>query len=712
MGVFARQIDFYPEGLKMASEEIPENQLRSDIARAMDRTQVAPVVEGGLPGVDSTKPAAAWLKEVTAAKQYLSKFHDKGIKINERFLDIREADDESDSKLNLFTTNTNILISTLYAKFPTPLVTRAHEDEKDDVGRTAAQILERNLKVEDRDSFDIAMKHIVQDRLVPGLGQLWFRYEPTIVSEPNPEYVPPSAPDAGAIDSQPIPGDGQMPPPATEAGQMGLPGVQPAPQAPPQPEMLDRLVNEEVATDYVHWQDFIWSPCRIWEECRWVGRKAKMTKADVEKRFGKGIAEALKYTKGNVGDAGSSQNNSGDNADAVVMYATVIEIWCKRSRMVYWVSEGFPNCLDVKPDPFKLPKFWPCPKPMMALLGTSSTVPRADYVMVQDQYKELDSINNRIAYLQRAVKVVGIYDKTNKDLSRILTEGMDNMMVAADNFGQFAAQGGFKGMVDWLPLQDITNAIEKLRQYRADLISQIYELTGISDIMRGSTKASETLGAQQLKAQYGSVRLQFLQMEVASFVEEALDIKARIMIQRFQPDTLVKRSNLEMTVDAELIAPAMQLLKSPLWQFRVIIHADSMAVPEFNAERDARLQYLRAIAEFMTAMAPMVEQNPGAAPFLLEMMQWGAAGFRVGRSIEGTLDKAIAAANAALKAKAEAGPPPPSPAETSKIKLDAATAMLRTAEAVGQAIENKYAKENPEEVFGKPDPAPAPPTVQ
>jgi hypothetical protein len=265
-----------------------------------------------------------------------------------------------------------------------------------------------------------------------------------------------------------------------------------------------------------------------------------------------------------------------------------------------------------------------------------------------------------------------------------------------------------KGMIDWMPLADIVNAIERLRTYRTDIIQQIYELSGISDIMRGATKASETLGAQELKAQYGGVRLQMKQMQVALFVEEALEIKAIIMCKMFQPETLLTRSNVQMTPDAQFAQPAVELLKQQLAMFKIKVHADSMAVPEFNAERDARMAYLRMVAEFMTGMAPLIQQEPGAAPFLLQMLQWCAASFRSGRTIEGVLDQAVNAARQKLANPPP--PPPPDPLKMSQAGNYKAQAMLNTAKAVGQTIENKFNAENPEEAFAPPPPPAKPPT--
>jgi hypothetical protein len=294
--------------------ELPENQTSQEAATSQQP-------------VNGKQSALQWHKEIAASKKYIENFWAQGDQIYDRYLDKRQNSDEKITKYNLFTVNTQILISTLYAKFPEPMVTREWEDHDDDVARVAGVILERNLKVRERDDFDESMKYAIVDRMVPGLGQVWFRYDPTIVSEP--------------VMGQPDMMTGQQQPMVDpQTGQQ---------------QMMDRLLFEDVVTDYVHWKDFLWSPCRVWKECRWVARSAKMNKADVEKRFGAAIANALKYKQGNVGDSGQLNDNSDDNRNQIVEYATIHEIWCKRSRNIYWVADEFPDILDTKQDPWSFP---------------------------------------------------------------------------------------------------------------------------------------------------------------------------------------------------------------------------------------------------------------------------------------------------------------------------------------------------------------------
>lgn len=595
--------------------------------------------------------SAAWQDELRASEKYLEQWHSQGDRVNRRYLDKRSETEEGKSKVNLFTTNTNILLATLYAKFPKPVVTREFDDQDDDVARVAALTMERMLKIRKRDPFDSAIRAAVKDYLVPGLGAVWFRYDPTSQQIEIPPVIDPMT---GAE-------------------------IEPASQG-------MEIVDEEAACDYVHWKDVRWSPTRIWEQLRWVGRRIALSKRDVIKRFGEIVAGQLSYRKGIDGKDKNSTNLDISIHDTM-LYTDIYEIWCKSSKTVYWVSMDLPVVLDKRPDPLKLPGFFPTPKFLMALTSTSDMLPRPDFLMVQDQYEELDNVNHRITLLERAIKVVGIYDGTNPEVERVFQEAVDMKIIPSRSFAEFREKGGFKGAIDWLPIDEFAKALERLRIVRQDIVAQIYELTGISDIMRGSSRATETLGAQQLKAQYGSVRLQFRQMDVADFVEEALEIRAAIIRNHFQPDTIFKKSNVGATPDAPLAEQAISLLKSPEYEMRVEVQADSMAVPEFNAEREDRMAYARMLAELLTGAAPIIEKSPASGVPLLKVVQWVGSSFRTASTIEGILDQAIVALQKDISTpKPPAQPPALEVAKTKQAESQAVLNLAKAHEAGAGAV--------------------------
>ena len=600
-----------------------------------------------------------WGTEIEASRQELLKFHQDANRITQRYLDKRDAYGHDESKVNLFWSTMKVLLSMLYARPPKADVSRTFQDFDDDVARVAGTMLQRILNRgfdDDVSTWDAAVRQGIEDWLIVGMGQIWLRYE----VETEPYTI------EAVLD--PITGDELVP--AQEA---------------------ERITDEDACCDYVYWEDFYWSPARIWPEVRWVARRVFMTKDQLEARFGEEIARIVPLGNRTSSDNVNDQSVKHDPWSK----AEVFEIWCKENKKVYWYARGADVILDVKDDPLGLDNFFPCPKPIAANLTSSNFMPRADYIFAQDQFNELDEINTRITWLTRAAKVVGVYDKSADGIQRMFSQGSENQLIPVDNWALFAEKGGIKGQVDWAPIEQVVNAINQLRQYRQDKVMQIYEVLGISDVMRGSSKASETATAQQIKAQFGSTRVQLMQFYIADWISQALRIKAEIICKHWQPETIIRRSNIERTPDAPLAMQGIQLLKDEeMSEYRINIEADSMAALDWAAERDSAVQFMQGLGAFVSQVAPMAQQVPGSAPVLLSMLQWAVSKFRVSTQIESVLDQAITG----LKQQGIA-PPQPNPMQIAQVEEKKAGAAERMAkakktnlEAEGQAMDLAVAR--------------------
>ncbi len=571
-------------------------------------------------------PVQLWGREIEAAEKELKKFHERARKVTRRFLDERDALQADSKWFNIFYANTNILESALYAQLPKPVVSRKYLDYEDDEARVAALIIQRCITQDlddPNDHFDSVMRHCVQDRLVSGLAQAWVRLET----------------DTSEISVPPMPGNDV--------------------DEPNDGNLLKQIDDQRIVIDYVFWEDFLWSPCRVWEERRWTGRVAYMLREELVERFGekKGRACPLETSNVNKGII-----NSSTPKEDILKKAKVYEIWDRTTRKVIWYVKGAETLLDEQDDFLGLRGFEPCPMPMLANLSTSNTTPRPDYYMLQDQYSELDTINNRISSLVKACKVVGVYDQAAGGVQRMLTEGNDNQLIPVESWAMFAEKGGLKGAIDWLPLESVVQALQQLNMAREVIKGQIYELTGIADIVRGASKASETLGAQQIKAQFVSVRIKKLQDEVARFAAELMSIKAELMVKHFEPMRLIEKSNIFATGNGEFVTKAMQLLQdADSFEWRVTINADTLAQADYAMEKQDRMEMLTTISKYMQGMLPMIQQAPKSATLMITILRWALAGFKNADDIEGMLDKELHMLEQA--AKAPPPPPPPSPEE-------------------------------------------------
>ena len=574
-----------------------------------------------------------WIEELDYAEKELGKFWKQGRRVVKRYIDDRDATEVQKKYYNVFYTNVGILEASLYDQTPEADVSRKFMDMNDDVARVAGNLLQRSIsqdmEVPECD-FDAVMRHAVQDRLIPGLAAAWLRL--------NVETA--------ELEATPDPETG---------------------------EPLEQVTKQEVEIDYVYWEDFVYSPCRTWEERRWVARKVYMTRDQLTKRFGAEKAKQVPLNRQSPTVSLLPDDNTPSHM--VMKRGCVYEVWDREKRRVIWLSRGMVTTLDEREDFLKLRegRFEPCPKPLFANITTSNCLPKPDFAMIQDQYNELDEVNNRISLLIIACKVVGVYDKGADGVQRMLTEGYDNVLIPVDNWAMFAEKGGLKGQIDFLPLDMVVTALGQLQQHREAIKIQIDMLTGISDIVRGTTKASETLGAQELKSKYASVRIQKLQEEVTRFAQEILQIKADIITGHFLPEQIIRLSNAANMVpeDQQLIGPAIQLLKSEedlCW--RVEIQAASMAMIDQSAVKQERSEFLNSVATFLQSASTVGQGSPQLIPLMLKMLQFGVSGFRVSKDIEGIFDKYIGEFEKEIEAKKNA-PPPPDP-EMEKMKAEQA----------------------------------------
>ena len=588
--------------------------------------------------------AQRWSSEIEASKKELERFQEDGDKITRRYLDKRDEWGKEETRINLFWSSMKVLLSLLYARPPKASVARSFLDSADDQARVAGVIIQRilNRSFDDNVSnWDSAIRQCIEDWLVVGMGQAWLRY----AVETEEEVIP--------AEIDPMTGEEIM-----------------------SEQVTERIIDETAPIDYIYWKDFFYSPARVWGEVRWVARRVYMTRDQLIKRFGEEIGKVVPLFSSTSKDVNSQTPKHDPWARA-----EIFEIWCKEDKKVYWYAKGCEVILDVKDDPLELDEFFPCPPPLAANLTSSNFMPRADYIFAQDQFTELDEINTRITWLTKAAKVIGLYDKNNDGIQRMFSQAAENQLIPVDNWAMFAESGGIKGKVDWVPIDQVVNAISALRIYRQDQTTQIYEVLGISDIMRGSTKASETATAQQIKAQFGSTRVELNQFYIAEWITNLLRIKAEIISKHWQPETIAMRSNIMRTPDAEFAGPAIQLIKDErLAEYRISVEADSLSAMDWAQERDSAVQFMSAMGAFVAQIGPMIQTVPGSSLFFLRLLQWSVSKFKVSSEIESVLDQAVA--------QLQANPPQP-PQPSAQDQAETAAEVARAKEREASAIETQ-----------------------
>lgn len=562
-------------------------------------------------------------------------------KIVKRYKDeSRPRGTQDNAHFNILWSNVQTLVPACFSKLPRPDVSRRFRDQ-DDVGRVASLLLERSLdfEIQHYPDYRQTMSQSVHDRFLGGRGTCWARYEPHFKAVKV---------DSGLEDGVQVSDDTD--------------------EAPPE----DELDYECAPTDYVYWRDFGHDVARTWEEVTKVWRWVYMDEEAVRKRFGEEIAKSLPYDS----SPASLDNSMRQAQESQRKQAKVCELWDKSSGMAYWFTKGHKGFIDEREDPLELQEFFPCPRPLFATITNDSLVPVPDFSLYQDQAKELDILADRIDGLAKMLQVKGVYDgSADASLARLFTEGENGTLMPVKNWAAFAEKGGLTGQVDIMDLKPIYEAFNAAVMGMKAIKEDIYEITGISDIVRGQTEASETATAQQIKGQYASLRLRFMQDGVAQYATDILRLKAQIICSKFSPQTILMMSAAEQLKpqDQQLLPQALALLigeerlqdpkaesPNPLRSFRIEVAADTLVQLDEQAEKQDRMEMLAAIAGYFEKMLPVAQASPALVPLIVELGKFGIQAFKVGKGIEGAFDAALDKLQQEAEQRASQ-PPPPNP---------------------------------------------------
>ena len=439
---------------------------------------------------------------------------------------------------------------------------------------TAASVMQKTLEivVDDENSSE-SVKMAIKDVLLPGRGLCRVRWKPQMKDIELP--------------GGPLP-DGTAP---TES----------------------RKVWEEVCDEYVYWEDFLCDPVRASADVDWEAFRHLFTKQQLEAEFkGSPQYEALK-TAGRLADilrwtdesaakspvgGGAALKSAGKLGDHVKK-CMLWEIWSRNTREVIWFCRDAGGIvMRVDPDSYQLKGFYPNPTALLAVTTTDSRIPRAYYDLYAKLAADLDETSARISQLTKKIKARGAYNAASRDIADLLTAD-DGKMLPVD--GVDMLNGGLQNHIWMVPIETYVQALQQLYMARDQIKQAVYEIMGISDIMRGATRATETATAQRIKGSMGMSRLEDQKQAAANFVRDLLRLKAELIAQNFDAETLS-----QMTGE-DIVPSVMAILRDDFARIcNIDIESDSTVVPDLQAEQQGIAMVMQAVQMVMQGVQGML----------------------------------------------------------------------------------------------------------
>ena len=580
-----------------------------------------------------------WVNEIASAKKREKNYRKEG----QRIIDIYTGKETEKQQFAILFSNTETLLPAVYSQVPRPVVNRRFKDE-DPMGKLSADASRRALEflldsnIEGYETFDQAMKASVIDALLPGRGVT------AVVYEAEVEDV---VPDGAADGTEPIP-----------------------------------VTNfEYVCTDSIAWDRVFFGYAKKWSRVPWIAYEKHLDRAEAEKLFPSEIVAKITFTEGEDADtedgerSGDDERNLGERKTAVFY-----QIWDKTGgRKIRYVCPQYADAFcKVEDDPLELTGFFNCPKPLMFVEKSNDLLPTPLYALYESQASELNRITRRINNVVEAVKARAIYDgELGDDIKSLLSQD-DNALVPADKTSSLAAEKGLQNAIWFWPIEQLVNVLRELYVAREQCKQVIYEISGIADIMRGQSDASETLGAQEIKQSWGTLRLKRLQKEIQRYARDLLRMMLEVAATKFSERTWAQmtglpfltteqRQQLEPVAQAAMAqaqqmqamqqAPTQQQIQQaqqlqaemakPVWgaildilrndtlrAYRIDIETNSTIEAEATEDQKNIADVMNALAQYLNGVAPLVVS--GAMPFeaAQAMMLAIVRRFRFGPEIE------------------------------------------------------------------------------
>ena len=552
----------------------------------------------GLKGNESLKEnsesKSIWADRLEKTLKNEDAFRLKG----EEIIKTYENESEQGVPFNILYSNTATLTSALYSNLPRVTVKRRYNDN-DPAGMAAAEIIRKSLTylLDDNNAentpMDSLFSETVLQALVPGRGSLRFKYEAEISGE----------------------------------GSEG------------------KVENEYICAELVPWDRLILAPSTSWKSMPWAAILHYMTEEEFKKNF-PDYNDKISFDATSLDlPVEKEHTHRTQEVESPNDLIRVFEVFDKIEKRVYFISPSNNKGESLKTvnDPWQLSGFYPFTEPLRFVPTISSSVPKALYSMYEVQARELNVITARISAIVEALKVRGFYDGSLAELDKLLSSP-DNTLIAVSNTQQLVDRT-LNDSIWMMPLGELVEVLQQLYRQREEIKQVIYEITGMGDIMRGVSEASETATAQSLKSKWGTLRLRDMQKKTSLFIRNSLRIAAEMIVNSFSKETLqnmtgvrlpdqmkkellkMQLMQMQMQEQGQEIPPDMQMmLQIPTWEeVMELLKSDTMRGYRLDLETNSTIdneiaedkadigEFLNAIAQFMNSIAPLIAD--GTMPF-------------------------------------------------------------------------------------------------
>lgn len=422
--------------------------------------------------------------------------------------------------------------------------------------------------------------------------------------------------------------------------------------------------DREIRIESLNPQEFLYSSAEKEKDIWWVARRHLLSREDIKRRFNYSPTEPELQFK----QEDETQLKRGE----------VWEIWDKNSRKRAFIllSDVRQKFLEVTDDPYKLDGFFPCDTLEFV---TNYTTPIPEYMIYRKQADLLEVVCKKAAQVEDEVKYVTLIGSQDKGIAQRITAAQngDVLSIPTDNM-----VGAAESLIATTPVDKAILLLEHLQVEKEKLKQNIYDITGISDIMRGATDSQETATAQKIKGLFGSLRFQTRQKKVQNFRKNIYKLIAEIIAEHYDEKTLSEMTCTYLPTDedkmnivlaqkqgVQLSAEQVNILNEPTWgDVMYILRNDKLRNYTVDIETVATAfddleQQNAAIKDLTNLYLSMVQYSDSLSPATLKgfipLIKMNLSSVKISSAVGNQLEEAIESAYKEAEEEAQVQQPNP-----------------------------------------------------
>jgi hypothetical protein len=572
-----------------------------------------------------------WSLELEAAKEFRKSWIDEANEYYKIYKNETKEAEFCDDRYPIMWANIQTLKPLVYSNLPLADIRKRYTN-KDAIARLSGILLEKSVNYFlESAAADKKLKKTRDDGLITGLGELKVRFEADIVKL----------------------GDNE--------GEEG--------------DESEEIADKRIELDFFSYDDVLCGIATDEDALPWKAYRHKPTRQELVDMFGdKGKEVSL--TQSMLDKKKLEDDNA--EAEEVFKRAEVWEIWDKRSHKVIFWSQGYnKGLLSEKDDKYNLREFYPSPPSLNMGRINGSILPAPPYRMYKPQAEELNRVTDRIENIIEQMKVGGLINKAldSEDAESFLMPDVDGEYKPTKNIDPNV---DINKLIYERDLRKLAEVLTVLRIHKQELIEEIRDITGISDVVRGTSNAVETATAQKLKGNFAISRMSTQQEEMTRFIRDLIRIVGEIIAENWSGEELAKIAGMTIIDQKELaikfaklvgerdlngpevqqIQKVMQeelergiklnnavtnqmleqvealLTDDQLRSYAIDIESETTAQLDNDKTKAQRIEFMNIMTTFIKTNIPMVQAGLLPMDAFKAMVSFVASPFKVGRELE------------------------------------------------------------------------------